>query len=411
MIRILHTADWHLGKKLEKFSRMPEQLSVMEEIVKVADEKNVDLILVAGDLFDNFNPATEAVELLYKTLKKLTNNGQRLVIAIAGNHDSPDRIEAPDPLAKECGIIFIGYPYSQVAPFKLESGIAITKSEPGFLEILFPDIAHPIRLLVTPYANEYRLKTYLGLENTDESLREVLEQHWGKLADTYCDNEGVNMLMTHLFVMKKGTVPPEEPEDEKPILHVGGAQAIFSENIPSQMQYVALGHLHRFQRIDNEPCPIVYSSSPLAYSFSEAEQKKYLVYIEAEVNKPVSYQKIELQSGRTLYRKRFEDIQEAINWLVDHPNVLVELTLVSDDFLKAEERRLLYQSHDGIITLIPEIRKKASANEVENESGIDLSLQMDDLFVAYFKSRNNGQAPNEDLMNLFKEIKAEQINE
>ncbi len=66
--------------------------------------------MVSGDLFDTFNPSTEAIELFYKTLKRLTAGGHRPVIAIAGNHDSPDRIEAPDPLARECGIIFAGYP-------------------------------------------------------------------------------------------------------------------------------------------------------------------------------------------------------------------------------------------------------------------------------------------------------------
>ena len=89
----------------------------MNEICEIADHENADVVLVAGDLFDTFNPPTEAIDLLYKTLKKLTNNGKRPVIAIAGNHDSPDRIEAPDPLARECGIIFSGYPATVVSAF------------------------------------------------------------------------------------------------------------------------------------------------------------------------------------------------------------------------------------------------------------------------------------------------------
>ena len=104
-MKILHTADWHLGKRLDNYSRIEEQIEVMNEICEIADEQNIDLVLVAGDLFDTFNPSVEAVELFYKTLKRLANNGQRPVIAIAGNHDSPDRIDAPDPLARECGII------------------------------------------------------------------------------------------------------------------------------------------------------------------------------------------------------------------------------------------------------------------------------------------------------------------
>ncbi len=66
MMKILHTADWHLGKKLDRFSRLEEQVLVLNEIVEIADEQNADLILIAGDLFDNFNPSVEATELFYK---------------------------------------------------------------------------------------------------------------------------------------------------------------------------------------------------------------------------------------------------------------------------------------------------------------------------------------------------------
>ena len=93
-MKILHTADWHLGKKLDRFSRIEEQIDLMNEIVEIAESENVDLVLIAGDLFDTFHPPTEAVDLFYKTLKRLSKNGKRPVIAIAGNHDSPSLIDA-----------------------------------------------------------------------------------------------------------------------------------------------------------------------------------------------------------------------------------------------------------------------------------------------------------------------------
>ncbi len=77
--------------------------------------------------------------------------------------------------------------------------------------------------------------------------------------------------------MKKGDPLPEEPEDEKPILHVGGAQVIYTENIPAQIQYTALGHLHRKQNVGSPPGTVIYPGSPLSYSFSEADQKKYVI--------------------------------------------------------------------------------------------------------------------------------------
>jgi exonuclease SbcD len=105
-MKILHTADWLLGKRLEQFFRTEEQHDVLNEICAIADEQNVDAAIIAGDLFDTFNPPIEAMDLFYKTLKKLSNNGKRLVVAIAGNHDSPERIEAPDPLARVWYCIF-----------------------------------------------------------------------------------------------------------------------------------------------------------------------------------------------------------------------------------------------------------------------------------------------------------------
>jgi DNA repair protein SbcD/Mre11 len=163
-MKILHTSDWHLGKRLDDFSRMEEQQVVLLEICEIAERENVNVVLVAGDLFDTFNPPTEAVDLFYKTLKRLTNNGRRPLIAIAGNHDSPDRIEAPDPLARECGIIFAGYPNTKVTSFELDSGLKILTSDEGFLELQLPETNVPLRILLTPYANEYRLKTCLGLK-------------------------------------------------------------------------------------------------------------------------------------------------------------------------------------------------------------------------------------------------------
>ncbi|NJO92387.1 MAG: exonuclease sbcCD subunit D, partial [Chloroflexia bacterium] len=117
---------------------------------------------------------------------------------------------------------------------------------------------------------------FLGVENEEEELRKVLENQWKILADRYFDNQGVNLFCGHFFFVKEGDEKFEEPEDEKPILHIGGAQAIFSKNIPRQVQYAALGHLHRRQTVSEEPCPILYSGSPISYSFSEAGQKNTL---------------------------------------------------------------------------------------------------------------------------------------
>lgn len=398
-MKILHTADWHLGKRLDRFSRLEEQIDVMQEIIEIADEQNVDLVLVAGDLFDAFNPAVEAVELFFKTLKRLSKNGTRPVIAIGGNHDSPDRIDAPDPLARECGIILIGYPQALIDPFTLDQ-FKITKSYPGFIELEINHIDFPIRILHTAFANEIRLKSYFG-EDKESSLNTVLKTHWNDLATVHCNDAGVNILMTHLYMNKRGTNLLEEPEGEKP-LKIGTADLVYTDCIPNEIQYTALGHLHAHHNIGSNENPIVYASSPLCYSFSEAGQTKYVSILNAQPNTPITYQKIALTKGKKLVRKTFYSVNEAVTWLNENKNTLVELTLVSETFITAEERKIIYQTHDGIVHLIPKV--KAVTVDESKIKEINLNQNIQDLFQDYFKSKNANQAPNDDLVNLFNEI-------
>ncbi len=404
-MKILHSSDWHLGKKLDHFSRLPEQIEMLKEIKNIADEHNVDAIILAGDIFDNFNPPIEALSLFYKEAKKMTNDGKRPIIAIAGNHDSADRFESPEPLAKECGIFLAGKPDFLAETSTLDSGVEISRSDRGFLELNLPNCDSPLRIIATAYANEQRLKTAFNPENTEEELRDYLQKYWADLADKYCDKEGVNILLSHLFIIKKDGEIPEEPEDEKPILHVGGVQSVYSSNIPKQMDYVALGHLHRKQMIDDTPCPIYYSGSPLSFSFSEANQKKYVIILDLEPGNDIKIEEVELKSGKPLLRKKCNGVSEAIEWLEANKDALVELTIVSDDFLTAENKRSLYDAHDGIISIIPQVTQKIGS-ENENEE-INMSESVTEHFRNYFKAEH-GQDPNDEIMDLFKEIISEE---
>ena len=406
-MKILHTADWHLGKRLDDRSRLEEQQVVLQEICEIAEREGVDAVLVAGDLFDTFNPPTEAVDLLYSTLKRLTADGHRPVIAIAGNHDSPDRIEAPDPLARACGIIFAGYPHTLVPPFALNTGLRVLQSDKGFVELQLPGAEIPLRILFTPYANEYRLKTFLGLEESEEELRLLLQERWQALADRYCDRRGVNILITHLFMVRRGDKLPEEPEEEKPILHVGGVQVVHTENIPAQIQYTALGHLHRMRRVNaSAASPVFYSGSPLSYSFAEAGQQKQVLMIDVEPQEAAVVREVPLTRVKKLLRKRAHGVDEALQWLSENSDALVELTIVTDTFLTALERKALNAAHSGIVTMIPEV------TNVEPQVGsgkkqIDLNQSMETLFRDYFQ-HVKGQEANDELMQLFNEIMAEE---
>ncbi len=404
-MKILHTADWHLGKRLQDFQRLQEQRDVLAEITEIANREDVDLVLVAGDLFDTFNPDPKAEDLLYSTLKELTANGKRTVVAIAGNHDNPDRIEAQDHFGRECGIIFAGFPKTEVRSYELSCEAKLLCSAPGFIELKLHQHEYPVRIILTPYANETRLRSYLGMVSLDDELRQHLHQHWAALADTYMDGQGVNLLMAHLFVMKRGGEQPEESDDERSILQVGGASVVYTDMIPPQIQYTALGHLHRYQQLAGGPSPVVYSSSPLAYSFAEADQQKYVVIIEAEPGQAVLVNPIPLATGKRLLRPKFKRVDEAVNWLNENPNCYAEITMQTTTFLTSDERRQLQQAHESLVTIIPDLQDVDEPDK-EEATAIDLTQSMEALFTSYFKNKNKGQEPNERLQHLFKEILA-----
>ena len=405
-MKLLHTSDWHLGKRLEGYSRLEEQEAVLHEICVIAENEQVNAVIIAGDLFDTFNPPSEAVELFYKFLKRLADNGNRAVVAIAGNHDSPERIEAPDPLARACGIIFAGCPDTQVTPFKLETSLEITKSDAGFIELQLPGIPYPLRMLLTPYANELRLRTFLGTTDAEEELRNVLAAQWANLSEKYCDGQGVNILLSHLLFATNAGSLPEEPEEERSINYIGGAPAIYLENLPEQIQYAALGHLHRHQVIGNHPCPVIYPGSPVAYSFSEAEQDKFVMVVNAKPGEKVKAKRILLTSGKKLLRRRFEEIDKAVEWLLENPDVFVELTIVSDQYLATADRKRLLDAHKGIVAIIPESRGLGLGPE-NGTTAIDLTKGMEELFIGYFKSKK-GLEPGDNILNLFREVISEE---
>ena len=415
-MKILHTSDWHLGARLGEFSRLDEQKKVLEEIRNIAEEEEIELVIIAGDVFDNFNPSNEAVELLYRELKKLAADGSRPVIVIAGNHDSPDRIEAPDPLAAECGIFFIGYPDFTRSETELDEGTVVDFPEKGILRLSFSSKPQ-VRILTTPYANENRLKKYLEADSRDEQISRILADSWKRLSAGYCDSSGINILTAHLFMADTGggaggqpglfDPEPEEPEEERSILHPGGLERVDSALVPEQIQYAALGHLHRPQSVRKSDSPVVYSGSPLAFGLSEENQQKSVVVVEIEPGRPASVRRVQLQSGRKIMRKSFGNVDEAVAWLGENRDVYTELLIECEKYISAEDRKRLYDAGGLITAVIPVSRDTASgSSSTQNRSMPDLSESMEALFKSYFEYAK-GAEPDEAILEIFREITAE----
>jgi exonuclease SbcD len=268
----------------------------------------------------------------------------------------------------------------------------------------FPD-GDEMNVLVAPYANEQLLRTYLGEENREDELRLILSTKWKKLASTYFTKKSINLFAGHFFFMKEGSSADEEPESERSILHVGGAQALFTDELPDGLHYAALGHLHRYQIIDNRRFPVVYSSSPLCYSFSEAGQEKCVVIIEVDASLTLTMRPVSLQSGFGLERVKFESLSDCISWLEAHQNCFVELTFITDEGLDVASRKAIMGAHPRIVHLIPQLRsaREEQSNQVE---AADLQADIRTLFQKYYFSQK-GLEPNAELMGLFREVLGE----
>ena len=409
-MRILHTSDWHLGKKLNDKDRFEEQQQVLLEIVDIVHKNDVDAVLLAGDVFDTYNPSNEAQKLLYDTLQQIVGNGLCTVFVIAGNHDSPEKIEVIKTLAAQSGIFLLGYPNSTIfSSFPKQDertfmrNHAIIGMDEGFTELHFAKYDYNLRIIHTPFANGERFRQYLGKTKDEESvfLREMLDGYWSALADKYCDNKGVNVLMAHQFVIRdEDDISETEPEDEHAI-NVGGTSAIYTENFPQQIQYAALGHLHRNHKVGSRN--IWYSGSPLEYSFAETMQDKYVIITDLEPGKEAVVENIRLTKGRKLARKEFFDIPSACTWLMENNDDLVELTIHSDTYLNANDKHALYDASDKIVAIIPQVNSTTETHRKSREIN-NLRSDKTELFKMYFKHQNNDQLPDQQLIDLFNEV-------
>ncbi|MBS4025792.1 MAG: exonuclease subunit SbcD, partial [Clostridia bacterium] len=151
-MRILHTSDWHLGKNLEQINRINEQREFIHYLCQTVEEQKIDLVLLAGDIYDTYNPSAAAEELFYEAIDRLNDKGKRAVVVIAGNHDNPERLCAASPLAYKNGIILLGYPGSDAALYEMNGGnIKIANSGPGWLELSVPGREYHAVIITLPY--------------------------------------------------------------------------------------------------------------------------------------------------------------------------------------------------------------------------------------------------------------------
>ncbi len=384
-MRILHTADWHLGKTLEGRSRFREQEQFIDELVMIAEKEQIDVVLMAGDAFDSVNPPAAAEQLFYESLARLSDHGKRPVVVIAGNHDHPDRLSAASTLAATHSIALLGLPTTDVQTIHV------------------PSCGETLVLAALPYPSESRLAELLASENDEQQLRKRYDERIGEIFATMNQcfrHDTVNIAMSHLYVAGGATSDSERP------IEVGGAYTVSPESFPSQAQYVALGHLHRPQNVKRASMPARYSGSPLAYSFSEAGYAKSVTIVDVHPGEEAIVSEIPLTSGRPLVKwKATEGIAQVYRWLEEGKdrNAWIDLEINVEHSLTLEEIHRLRKLYDGFVYIRPNFLAK---EEVKREARENVPIET--LFERFYEKQTGGAKPTNELVQLFLELLADE---
>lgn len=396
-MRILHTSDWHLGKYLEGESRLLEQEKFLEDLILLSDNEDIQLIIIAGDIFDTSNPPARAERLFFKSLKSLSKDGKRIVLVIGGNHDSPERLVSSKPLATEQGIILLGKP-SDSAEVGRVGEHRIVDSGEGFLEI---SISGENAVIVTlPYPSEQRLGEILGRGGDESELRVSYSKRVGEI---FCENakryrkDTVNLATSHLFVLGG-----EITDSERPI-QIGGGLTVESSNLPCEAQYVALGHLHRAQRVGG--CKnSYYSGSPLQYSKSEANHRKYVYLVDVVAGEEAKVEKRELEIYKPIEVWKCSSLERATAKCIENKDrdVWVYLEIKTDRVITNSEIKNLKDIKRDILTITP-IIDECEGEELE-EDFTDKNIV--ELFKEFYIS-DKGVEATEEILSVFSEIISE----
>lgn len=281
-MKFIHTSDWHVGKTLKGADRLDEQRAVLAEITRLAEQHQVDAVLVAGDLYDSSAPSAQAQRLVVQTLLAMRQVGAE-VIVISGNHDHGPTFEAYRPLMGVAGITLVG--------------MARPPDKGGLVRFRARSGGEDVQVAVLPFLSQRHavraaeIVTQTPAESVrayDAMVRAIVRALTGGFSDGT-----VNVLMAHLTCIGG--------------LFGGGerqAQSIFEYSVPASIfpvsaHYVALGHLHRRQSLPAH-CPVHYCGSPIAVDFGEQDNASVVCLVEASPSVPARVTDLPVTAGRRL---------------------------------------------------------------------------------------------------------------
>ncbi len=281
-MKILHTADWHVGKVLKNQPRFDEHRAVLRDLVRIANDEDVDLVVVAGDLFETTAPSPAAQGLVMQTLMALRAEGRHVVV-LAGNHDNPRLVQdVYRPVLGELGLHVIG------TPQRPDNGGTVTldtRSGERAVVAALPFLSH-----------RHAVRAAEVLLHDPSKHNQDYANRVRALVDTLCagfTDDTVNLVTTHATLLGG-----RWGGGERSVQTLLGYE-VPPNTFPASTHYAALGHLHRFQEIGG-PCPIAYSGSPIALDFGEEANQSVAVIVHVTPDSRAKIRPVPLTGGRAL---------------------------------------------------------------------------------------------------------------
>lgn len=355
-MRFLHLADLHIGKRLNEFSLIEDQKFIFDKILNIIDEKKIEAVLIAGDVYDKPVPSAEAVTVLNSFLNSLAKRNLK-VFVISGNHDSQERIGFGAELISQSGV-YMSKPFcGNVETHKI-------KDEYGEINIYMLPFIKPA--MVKHVYEEADIDSY------DSAMAYVMEQ-------TKVDEGERNLLIAHQFVRGADRCDSEE-------VSVGGIDEVSVENF-KRFDYVALGHLHSPQHIKSEF--VRYSGTPLKYSFSEAKHQKTALIVDMKEKGNVILEKVPLIPKHDMIeiKGKYQEIMSKDFYKDIDRMDYAHVTLTDEqDVLHAME--LLRTVYPNIMKLDYDNTRTRSNNEIKGGENVEKKQPLD-LFKEFYELQNN----------------------
>lgn len=388
-MKILHTGDWHLGKNLEGQSRMDEQEEFLKDFVKIVEDNNIDMVIIAGDVYDTSNPPSRAERMFYDTLKRLSRNGERLTLVIAGNHDNPDRLVAAGPLAMDHGIIMAGTPKTVVQPGDYGKHKVMDSGE-GYIEVEIN--GEKAVILTVPYPSEKRLNEvlYNDMDSDEDRLKsysERINQLFSSL-EKYYREDTINLVVSHLFAMGS-----EESGSERSI-QLGGSYIVNGSCFPEKAQYVALGHVHKPQIVPGTNKRARYSGSPLHYNKKEINFAKKCFIVDVKAGEESTIEDIEFKVYKPIEIWKCDSIEQSIEMCEENNDrdCWVYLEISTDRYINEDEIKKMKTAKKDILEIMPKIVGVRDEDEITSNL---TEKPFDEIFRGFYRKERGVEAKDE----------------